>query len=68
MKEEEEDRSYIKPVSRILFLVAVALLVVPVFSTHFSPVSFLSIVAAMLLVPVTIGIRSWVNYKFFSNN
>jgi low temperature requirement protein LtrA len=68
MKEEEEDRAYIRPVSKILFIVSAVLLIVPFFSSYFTPVMFLSIVAAVLLVPVTIGIKSWVNYKFFSNN
>jgi low temperature requirement protein LtrA len=68
MKEEEEDRSYIRPVSKILFVVSAVLLVVPLFSRYFTPIAFLSIVAVILLIPVTIGIKSWVNYKFFSNN
>jgi low temperature requirement protein LtrA len=68
MKEEEEDRAYIRPVSKLLFIVSAVLLVVPFFSSYFTPVMFLSIVAVVLLVPVTIGIKSWVNYKFFSNN
>jgi low temperature requirement protein LtrA len=68
MKEEEEDRAYITPVTKILFGASAAILVVPVFGNYIMPVIFLSIVAAILLVPVTIGIKSWVNYKFFSNN
>jgi low temperature requirement protein LtrA len=68
MKEEEEDRAYIRPVSKILFVVSVILLIVPLFGDYFNPVAFLSIVSVILLVPVSIGIRSWVNYKFFSNN
>jgi len=68
MKEEEEDRAYIRPVSKILFIVSVILLIVPLFGNYFNPVAFLSIVSVILLVPVSIGIRSWVNYKFFSNN
>jgi hypothetical protein len=51
-----------------LFGASAAILVVPVFGNYIMPVIFLSIVAAILLVPVTIGIKSWVNYKFFSNN
>ena len=68
MKEEEEDRAYIRPVSKILFVVSALILVVPIFSKYLTPIAFLSIFAAILLVPVTIGIKSWVNYKFFSNN
>ncbi|HEY0355359.1 MAG TPA: low temperature requirement protein A, partial [Flavisolibacter sp.] len=68
MKEEEEDRAYITPVSKILFVASAVVLLIPLFSSYFTPIAFLSIVAAILLVPVTIGIKSWVNYKFFSNN
>ena len=68
MKEEEEDRAYITPVSKILFVASAVVLLIPFFSSYFTPIAFLSIVAAILLVPVTIGIKSWVNYKFFSNN
>jgi len=30
--------------------------------------TFLAIIAFILLVPVLIGVRSWVRYKFFSGN
>ena len=68
MKEEEEDRSYIRPVSKLLFIVSAVILIVPFFSSYLNPITFLAIVAVILLVPVTIGLKSWVSYKFFSNN
>ena len=68
MKEEEEDRSYIRPVSKLLFIVSAVILIVPFFSSYLNPITFLAIIAVILLVPVTIGLKSWVSYKFFSNN
>ena len=68
MKEEEEDRSYIRPVSKLLFIVSAIILIVPFFSSYLNSITFLGIVAVILLVPVTIGLKSWVSYKFFSNN
>ena len=68
MKESAEDRAYIRPVSKLLLLISLIILLVPIFSQYLTPLSFLSIVAVILLVPVTVGIKSWVNYKFFSNN
>jgi len=68
MKEEEEDRSYIRPVSKLLFIVSAIILTVPFFSSYLNSITFLAIVAVILLVPVTIGLKSWVSYKFFSNN
>jgi uncharacterized membrane protein len=66
MKEEEEDRSYIRPVSRLLIGTGMIILIVPLFKDYLNTISFLSIIALILFVPVFIGIRSWVQYKFFS--
>lgn len=68
MKEEEEDRSYIRPVSRLLLLVGFIILVIPFFNQYLGTIAFLSVMSAILFVPVFVGIRSWVHYKFFSNN
>jgi low temperature requirement protein LtrA len=65
MKEEEEDRSYIKPVSRQLVILPLCLLIVPFFGNYLNTISFLGIVAFLLLVPVVTGIRSWVMFKFY---
>jgi len=65
MKEEEEDRSYIKPVSRLLIISALLILLVPLFAVYLGTITFLSVIALILFVPVFIGIRSWVGYKFF---
>jgi low temperature requirement protein LtrA len=66
MKEEEEDRSYIKPVSRILIVVGLIVLLVPIAGNYLNAIAFLAVIAVLLLVPVVIGIKSWVRYKFFS--
>ena len=65
MKEEEEDRSYIRPVSRMLIIVGVIVLMIPFFESYFGTIAFLSITSFILLVPVFVGVRSWVRYKFF---
>ncbi len=64
MKEEEEDRSYIQPVTRLLVGAGIFILLIPVFGTYLNTLKFLTIVAIILAVPVIIGIRSWVRYKF----
>ena len=66
MKEEEEDRSYIRPVSKLLIVTGIIILVIPFFGRYLNTVAFLSAIAIILFVPVFIGIRSWVRYKFFS--
>ena len=65
MEEEEEDRAYIRPVSRLLLLAGAAILVIPLFGHHLHTLFFMSIVAAILAIPVIIGIRSWVKYKYY---
>ena len=65
MQEDEESRSYILPVTRILLVVSAALLILPLF--HLDPITFLSIVSVLLLIPVIIGIRSWARFKFFNH-
>ena len=68
MKEEDEDRSYIRPVSRLLILASIIVLIIPLFGHYLNSLFFLSIIALILLVPVFVGIRSWVRYKFFSKD
>ena len=67
MKEEEEDRSYIQPVSRLLIITGLVVLTVPLFEHYLGTIAFLSVISLILFVPVFIGIRSWVRYKFFGD-
>jgi low temperature requirement protein LtrA len=67
MKEEEEDRSYIQPVSRLLIITGLVVLIVPLFERYSGTIAFLSVISLILFVPVFIGIRSWVRYKFFGD-
>ncbi len=67
MKEEEEDRAYIAPVSRIMLITCVAIMIVPLFGSKLNPLQFLGIISAILFGPVFIGIRSWVIYKFYND-
>ena len=66
MQEEEEDRAYIRPVSRFLLVVSALILIIPLFGRHLNTLLFLSIVSVILFVPVMIGVKSWVQYKFFN--
>jgi len=66
MEEEEEDRAYIRPVSKLLLVAGAAVLAVPLCRDFLNAIGFLSLISALLFVPVAIGIQSWVRYKFFS--
>jgi low temperature requirement protein LtrA len=67
MKEEEEDRSYIRPVSRLLVITGLVVLIIPLFDYYLGTIAFLFVISLILLVPVFTGIRSWVRYKFFED-
>ena len=64
MKENEEDRAYIKPVSRLLVLAGIFILLVPFLAIWLKTAVILAIVSLILFVPVFIGVRSWVLFKF----
>jgi low temperature requirement protein LtrA len=66
MEVAEEDRSYINPVSRLLVVISLLILLVPFFGGYLNTISFLSIITFLLLIPVFIGVRNWVMYKFFN--
>ena len=68
MQEEKEDRSYIQPVSQLLIVIAIIILLLPLLGYWLNTIRYLSLVALILLIPVFIGIRSWVRYKFFSSH
>ena len=65
MKEEDEDRAYIQPVSKLLIATSIIVMLIPLFGHALNTLTFLAIIAFVLFVPVFIGIRSWVKYKFF---
>jgi low temperature requirement protein LtrA len=64
MKEDEEDRSYIRPTARVLGICAVALIGTAPFGRALGPLALLAVASAILLVPVVIGIQAWVHYRF----
>jgi low temperature requirement protein LtrA len=66
MEEYEEDRSYIQPVSQVLIIMGLIILAIPFFATYLTTLTFLSVISFILFVPVIIGIRSWVRYKYYS--
>lgn len=68
MKEEEEDRSYIRPVSKILVYTGLVILILPFGTKHITTIPFMAIISLLLFFPVFIGMRSWVKYKFNNEN
>jgi low temperature requirement protein LtrA len=66
MEEDEDDRNYIRPVSRMLWLISIFILIIPMFGNYLTSFSFLALIAIILFIPVFIGIRSWVLFTFFS--
>lgn len=68
MQEDEEDRAYIRPVSVWLVYAGLCIGILPLWGKHLSALPFLAIIALILFVPVFIGIRSWVRYKFFGRH
>jgi low temperature requirement protein LtrA len=64
MKEEEEDRSYIRPVSRLLILISAIIVCIPFVGNSLNTVQFLSIISICLFFPVLIGSISWVRFRF----
>jgi len=66
MRQEEEDLSYIKPVSRLLVITGILILLIPFIGSYLNTVAFFGIITLLLSVPVFIGLRRWVKYKFFS--
>ena len=64
MKEEEEDRSYINPMRRILVVISFIILLIPLLKITNDPLIFLSSIGIILLIPVIAGIRSWIRYRF----
>ncbi|MCW3121021.1 MAG: hypothetical protein JWQ38_513 [Flavipsychrobacter sp.] len=66
MEKDEEDLAYIRPVSRMLTGCCVVMLLIPAFGQYLDNISFLSVIAIVLFIPVFTGVRHWVLYKFFS--
>ena len=65
MEEDDESRSYIRPVSRLMVVISICILLIPLFSYYIGTNGFLSVIAILLFIPVFIGVRSWVLYRFF---
>jgi low temperature requirement protein LtrA len=65
MEQDDESRSYIRPVSRLMVIISVCVLLIPLFRKYMGTIGFLSTIAIVLLIPVFIGVRSWVLYRFF---
>ena len=65
MEEEEETRSYMGPVSRSLIACAIALVLLPLVQNFLTTTQFIGCVAVLVFIPVFIGVRNWVKWKFF---
>jgi len=68
MKDSEEDRAYIRPVSRLLVIAAAVILLLPVVIPGFGVTWLLAAVAVLLAIPVFVGVRSWVKFRFFGRD
>ena len=64
MRENEEDRSYIRPMSRLLMVAVIIIMGLPLFFKHLSSFLFLLLISLILLFPVFTGIKSWVRFKY----
>jgi low temperature requirement protein LtrA len=64
MEEYKEDRAFINPVSRVLLLIALLMLLIPIWGGYLNSITFLAIIALLLFIPVFVGVRSWVKYKY----
>ena len=65
--QKEEARSYIRPISRLLFIIGIVILIAGMFSSYFNIITFLTIITIALFIPVFIGAHKWVNYKLFKD-
>lgn len=65
MENQDEDRSYIRPMYTTLYITALLILCLPLFSKLLGVISYLLCVTFLLSIPVLIGIRSWA--KFLAN-
>ena len=63
MKQAEEDRSYIRPTVKVLITISAIVLLIPLFAKWLSTPVFLLLITLLLLVPVLIGVISWIRYK-----
>jgi low temperature requirement protein LtrA len=66
MEEYEEDRVYITPVAKLLVFIALLILLTPLIGDYLNSISFLAVVSALLFIPVFVGVRSWVKYRYFN--
>ncbi len=64
LKEHDEERAYIRPVSRVMIICAFALVGTAPFGQALGALGMLAVAVGILLVPVAIGVRAWVRYRF----
>jgi len=63
--ESEEDRSYLRPVKRLLVMMGFGVLLIPFLTGIITALNFICIIAVVLFIPVFVAIRSWVRHTFF---
>jgi len=68
MEQDKEDRAYITPVAKLLFIIALLILIIPLFGNHLDSIAFLAIIAVLLFIPVFVGVRSWVRFRYFNQD
>lgn len=50
----------------LLIIAALIILMIPLFAQYLNTIAFLAVITFVLFVPVFVGIKSWVRYKFFN--
>ncbi len=63
MQHNAEERAFVFPVVRLLFITAAAILLITAFHNYFSIPGYLTLVTLILAIPVVVGGRSWALYK-----
>lgn len=65
MEEWEEDRSYIRPASRLAVIAAIVIFILPLFGSYLNSTALLALIAILLSLPVWVGVNSWIRFRYF---
>jgi low temperature requirement protein LtrA len=63
MKEDEEVRSYVRPLRPLLIILSAIILVIPLVNLIHDVVLFLSVIGVILLIPIIYAVISWSSFK-----
>ncbi|MBC8047532.1 MAG: low temperature requirement protein A [Fimbriimonadaceae bacterium] len=65
LQQEDEEIPVMKKFCYMLYTAVIAILITTFFSNHLSGLTYLLVVAIILITPVYIGTRIWVRYRIF---